>query len=437
MPSCTRTCSLWAMPVTMSTDVSALVRLRWVLALGLSLLLGLACTEEPASVDETAPQGLESSEEGLEDLAAIGYAEFSSRGAADDLGAGVVLYDAERSVPGYNLYTSIPFSAAVLIDATGNEVHRWDDDCDVWTRARLLPDGDLLVIGVCRGDVEVAPFLARKRWDGSEVWRSNVSAHHDLDVLPDGRILVITKSRRERTGYGANDEVRDNELTLLSPAGEVLQQRSISDMIDAGPALFSWLGEDEFPGAGESKPFADFLHCNSLVWLTNTPLSGRDPLYASGNVLLSSRHQSSLLMVNFERGELLWSWGQGELQRQHEASVLPNGNILLFDNGTAERGFSRLVELDPGSGRIVWEYQADPPEEFFSEGRGTVQPLRGGNLLVGNSARGEAFEVTREGEVVWRFFNPDVREDGAHAVLRIERYPVEMIETLLRTVGGR
>ena len=41
---------------------------------------------------------------------------------------GVVLYSAQRSEPGYNLYTDIPFSAAYLIDAKTAKDHLGFDD---------------------------------------------------------------------------------------------------------------------------------------------------------------------------------------------------------------------------------------------------------------------------------------------------------------------
>ena len=43
---------------------------------------------------------------------------------------------------------------------------------------------------------------------------------------------------------------------------------------------------------------------------------------------------------------------------------------------------------------------------------GGIQLLGGGNVLVTESTRGRAFEITREGEIVWEFFSPDVEGDG-------------------------
>ena len=115
----------------------------------------------------------------------------------------------------------------------------------------------------------------------------------------------------------------------------------------------------------------------------------------------------------------------------HDASVLPDGRVLLLDNGYAERGWSRVVELDPLERRIVWEWRASEPSDFHTAGRGTVQGLPNGNVLVGNSNSGEAFEITREGRLVWRYLNPFTDADGARGVLRIQRYEPAFVEAFL------
>ena len=57
--------------------------------------------------------------------------------------------------------------------------------------------------------------------------------------------------------------------------------------------------------------------------------------------------QSLVLIVDWDRRDLLWAWGQGELVRQHEATWLPDGQVLLFDNGDETRRWSRVLAVDP------------------------------------------------------------------------------------------
>jgi len=64
------------------------------------------------------------------------------------------------------------------------------------------------------------------------------------------------------------------------------------------------------------------------------------------------------------------------------------------------------------------------------------QRLPNGNPLLANSDSGEAFEVTPEGEVVWRFLNPASNTEGRRATsVRIKRYPLELVDRLLAREG--
>ena len=118
-------------------------------------------------------------------------------------------------------------------------------------------------------------------------------------------------------------------------------------------------------------------------------------------------------------------------RRVHTFALLPSGNILLFDNGHAGRGYSRIVEMDPRTEEIVWEYKATPPESFFSPARGTAQLLSNGNVFVGYSNGGEAFEVTRAGRRVWSYLNPH-RHEGLRGSIRAQRYESELVERIIR-----
>ena len=127
------------------------------------------------------------------------------------------------------------------------------------------------------------------------------------------------------------------------------------------------------------------------------------------------------------------------LDKQHDAHVLDDGHITVFDNGM-DRKWSRVVEMDPSSGEIVWTYghpDPDHPQHFFSDTRGSAEILPNGNALVACSNRGWAFEVTRDGRRVWSFFNPHRNREGHRAVImRIRHYDREFIDSLLQGSTG-
>jgi hypothetical protein len=116
---------------------------------------------------------------------------------------------------------------------------------------------------------------------------------------------------------------------------------------------------------------------------------------------------------------------------QHHASLLDNGHFLVFDNGPAA-GRSRILEVDPQTRQVVWSYQGTPPSSFFSIIGGGCQALPNGNVLITDSPRGRAFEVTREGQTVWEFFNPDLDNPylpGLRGpIYRMQRLPRDLMD---------
>ena len=121
-------------------------------------------------------------------------------------------------------------------------------------------------------------------------------------------------------------------------------------------------------------------------------------------MLICSRHLNLVATVRMS-GEprVVWSWGDKDLQWPHHPTVLQNGHLQIYDNRTIDRA-SRVIELDPRSGEIVWQYNGTEKEPFFSWIRGASQRLPNGNVLITESERSRVFEVTPAGETVWEFF---------------------------------
>jgi hypothetical protein len=403
-------------------------------SLAILVLLG------PAACARVAPRAEPAGAGELDHLRALGYVDYSPRAEPRER-AGVVLRDAARSQPGYNLFASRALARAELMDANGNVVRVWQaDDGGQWSHVRLLPDGDLLVVGSCEGNrrggrIEDANrYLERRRFDGPSRWRREVPVHHDVNVAPDGRLMALISEDRVVPELDPEAEVRDEGIEFLTPDGEALERRLFVPMLLARPDVFRFqpVARRQLDG----RVLSDLLHANSIEWLDRPALAARHPIYARGNVLVSMRHQDTIAIFDWDAGEVVWAWGQGLVRGPHDASLLENGNILLFDNRLGE-GWSRVVELDPIARREVWEWRAPVPTDFYTRSRGSAQRLPDGNTLIAESDRGHAFEVTPEGDVVWDFWNPNRDADGRPAtIIRMDRYPAGWVEPLLAAPGG-
>jgi outer membrane protein assembly factor BamB len=129
-----------------------------------------------------------------------------------------------------------------------------------------------------------------------------------------------------------------------------------------------------------------------------------------GNLVVSFRNISTVVIVDRRTGAIAWKLGSPPLAQQHDPRPLPNGNLLIFDNGAHRRDhpapYSRVIEVDPRTSQIVWEYHDQSLFDFFSPYISGAQRLANGNTLVCEGCDGRIFEVTADGEVVWEFVNP-------------------------------
>ncbi len=409
---------------------------RNVLAIGLIALVWLSGCQKRQKPPEGAEQPTgESPEREIDRLRSLGYVSTSEESSGPK-GGGLVKLDKQRWCPGFTLYNSRNDCVADLLDLEGHVLHAWQQsDGRTWDDCVLLPDGDLLVVGsdlVTDREspvVDEARFLMQLSWDSRILWKRKIFAHHDVHLTPDDRIIVITHKYARIPGLEKNRVSRIDYLTMMSREGEFLEEKSLYE------ALTSNVDEFQFRAVGAvttgSEKRWDPFHTNSVEWMHWEHLLDRHPIYAAGNVLVCVRHQDAIAIINWKRNQLLWAWGPGEIQGPHDAQVLKNGNILLFDNGLW-RKWSRVIELDPLTKRIVWEYRAPNPADFYTRSGGGCQRLSNENTLITDSDNGHAFEVTKEGDIVWEFFNPKVTLKGKRlSCAPMRRYTPGYVESIL------
>ena len=397
--------------------------------------------------------GQSTDEEQLNALRALGYINHppEPREGSSLAKSGLVFSRQRYVAPGYTLLTAIPEAQAVLVDNQGRYVQKWrDEHAQAWTRSLLLEDGDLLVIGdlrdsreqeslAARGDKSPAvdpldgkpwwpihgQYLARYSWDGDLKWRRAAIIHHDIGMSRNGKFLTLGLQNRTVDDV----TIEDHTVLILSPTGEIESRYSLFDLLSSNPGMFKMPMTTSFPRPHSLGGELDLLHSNAISSMFFPGQEDPDGIYCEHCVIVTVRHQNLVAVFDLEQEKLLWVWGPGELEFPHEGRLLKNGNILIFDNGSEERGFSRIVEVEPSSGNIVWSYQADPPESFFTAGRGTSQPLPNGNVLIASSNQGQIFEVTRNGQLVWHYY---LRGRGFKLLtMRAAKYPPSWVDPLL------
>jgi hypothetical protein len=358
---------------------------------------------------------------------------------------GVVTYDSELALDGLNLYSSWTSPEVYLIDMNGNIVHKWFKNVNgraVWKdHVELYRNQDLLVVGTDK-------MLVCLDWNSKIKWKKKMRVHHDVFVDEKNEtIYVLAREDAIVFWHGIPVPILSDYIAVLSPDGSIKEKIYLYDLVKNQVKLSRIV--KLYKGIFRFKEIAkffvhkiqenwvcqhswhfDIMHTNSIE-VMDRDIEG---FCKKGDLLISIRDLDLVVVLDPEKKTFVWKWGQGELEMQHDARLLENGKVLIFDNG-AERKFSRVVELDPLTKKIVWEYKSNPPEKFYSKLSGSSQRLPNGNTLITESDKGRAFEITKEGKIVWDYYNPNIRRKDRkrETIYRTRRITDPEIMKLIKT----
>ena len=241
-----------------------------------------------------------------------------------------------------------------------------------------------------------------------------VTDGHDFRVLEDGNYLLmayepavrdlshLTFNDAHGDPFGTAVETKDSAIQIITPVHE---------------AFFTWNSWDHMP-LEDCKQHrfppanGDWAHINSIErW--------------HGQIIASFRGCSKVLSIDVDSAEVVWRLGQtnlsdeewaarnlgpspldivkdpeGKFCGQHAAQILPNGHLLLYDNGVHcvidpwtgdELGrqrhvFSRAVEyfLDLENGEVVFlrDHSLHGSRNHLGHAGGHIEPLENGDWLI-------------------------------------------------------
>ncbi len=359
---------------------------------------------------------------------------------------GVITYDRERAYDGYTLLSETfrrprrkdESSRAIwLIDMEGRPVHQWHVQSSLQSYCRLLPNGNLLYPTNDRSEVAHGTCGLRELDpDSNVVWQYRCRADHDCAILGNGNLMIHT--------------ITDNICPALGP--ELRRQPYIIEVTRDKELVWEWHGEEHLDELEQLLPREGWRHVmnrangeSAFDWAhSNTcqvippnatcekeKATGGHVRFKPGNIFISYRTSDVIAVIDRDTGNIVWAWGPGVLDGQHKPHMLENGNVLIFDNGTL-RGYSRVIELDPLTQQIEWEYTGNPRESFFSGYISSAQRLPNGNTLICDGRKSRLFEVTPEKDIVWEFINPFVNKNASQEIYRCLRYSPQYTETLLK-----
>lgn len=339
---------------------------------------------------------------------------------------GVTVYDPQKTTAGLTLFSSGHSPVADLIDMQGRIVHEWmrpfstvwdetaavrhpvPDSQTSFQKTHLFPNGDLLAIYIGVGDTPYGYGMVKLDRDSRVIWKNLDYFHHDFAVDQQGFIYGLTQDFRTTFPKGVDHlslPVLDDFLVILSPEGRTLKKISLLDVVNKSPyRQLLWL----VPYCSLGDP----LHTNGVDVIdekTAARLKEKIPVAAPGQLLLSFRELGggTIALFDIESEKIVWAM-RGSWHAQHDPDILPDGNILMFDNRGhfGPGGESRVIEFEPDNGRIVWQFAGTSDRLFNSRIRSDEERLPNGNTLITESDGGRLLEVTVSGQVVWEYINP-------------------------------
>ncbi len=253
---------------------------------------------------------------------------------------------------------------------------------------------------------------------------------HDVIRLPNGYTAVIATDEQVKTlkATGTQDVFGDMIIVLdanwqVTWAWDAFDYLDINRMTIGGVCVLNGPGcpaqfFQKMPNGKTYTAALDWTHANSLFY---------DP--ADGNFVMSLRHQSWAIKVNYNNnqgdGRILWRLGYGGdfalapgfpvsdwFSGQHDVLFHPNGLLTLFDNNNAS-----TVTQQPGGDAHgqAWRLNtatmvATPVENIdlgvVSPAVGSADLLSNGNIqwqagyINGDSA--QTFEFTPSGDLVYK-----------------------------------
>jgi len=373
------------------------------------------------------------SKKAVRSLKSLGYVDWAPSGEDVDITkAGVVYDNASTTFAGMNLYNSRTEPEVYLMDMAGEIKHKWNyafPGKNVWRCSELTPEDDLLV-------VLIDQRLIRLDWESKLLWETKLRCHHDVSIDGQGNVFTIARKDDLVFWHGIPLPILNDSIVSLDANGKIKKTVYLYDLVseyitfDQVKFVYKNMMKSELlvdiclrkmkqAFAFEHGHVFDLLHTNNIE-IAQRNVEG---VCKKGDLLVSIREIDLVMFLDFEKESISWRWGPNSVEGQHHPTLLHNGNIMIFDNGV-KRKYTRIIEVEPKSGNIVWDYQADPTAAFYSKRRGTAQRLANGNTLITESDKGRVFEITPEGKITWEFLNPDVNVENKErgTIYRMRRF---------------
>ncbi len=233
--------------------------------------------------------------------------------------------------------------------------------------------------------------------------------NHDFIYLNDNHYILpayVNRPNVDMTVYGGSNSVELVDFVFQ----EILNNQVIFEWNSKDFPEFLQHTDPIYYQQFATNPKVDYFHFNSI---------NIDPI--DNNFIVSARHMNQIFKINRNNGQIMWRFGGSNsdfnlsgnnvISHPHHATILSNGNLLLFDNGvTKNPQQSRMVEFDIDE----TNFTATITKEYTETGRyfdimGSAQKIHNGHYFIGwggnitsqiNANKSDITEINSNGNIV-------------------------------------
>lgn len=261
----------------------------------------------------------------------------------------------------------------------------------------LFDNGDLLLKD------SPSPLLrvdacARRIWI-----QDGVMFHHSTESDGQGGFWIPSIMAPSPIPF-VTDKFQDDGLAQVSADGRIEQNISVGDLL-----MRHGMQSLVFPPFAEAN---DPIHLNDIQ-----PVLSSGPFWKEGDLFLSLRHPSMVLLYRPATDEIIWQ-RSGLWMAQHDVDILDDHRISIYDNRAFYRGsFGRV---DGHSELAIYDFATDQVTHPFSAAmarenvvslfEGLADVLPGGDLVVEDHKSGRILFFGADGRSLGQFVNR--AEDG-------------------------
>ncbi|ALG89663.1 MULTISPECIES: arylsulfotransferase family protein [Actibacterium] len=256
----------------------------------------------------------------------------------------------------------------------------------------LMENGDLIVKG------NFSP-MARVDACAQKVWVNSDLFHHSTERAADGTFWIPGDRDPAELEHVPPTYYNDS-LTQITEDGEVLYSKSLTTiLIENG---YEYLLTSMNAGYSD-----DPIHLNDIE-----PLLQDGPYWKRGDLLISMRHKSAIMLFRPSTNEILWL-RSGPWAFQHDVDVLGDGRIAVFNNNMRSRHGGPVV--DPSNDVVIYDFATDTVSTPYSDimldadirtvSEGLYTFLPGGQLMVEESDYGRILFFDQDGKIALEYVN--------------------------------